>query len=77
MSFMPFLIGTVFFIAAGISGCLLSYPLLKAYDGRKRNCSCELTAILITIATFCMWVMWGFTWLMQLHPLIAPQKLAE
>lgn len=34
----------------------------------------RLSVTLITTATFCMWLMWVLTWLMQWHPLIVPEK---
>jgi hypothetical protein len=38
---------------------------------------CSLSVVIITTATFCMWMLWALTWLAQWHPLIRPTKSAE
>ncbi len=65
-----FWVGTAVYIALGVVACLVT-NLFK--DTRLRG-QIGLTWTLITIATVCMWMMWAMTWLMQWHPLIAPEK---
>eukprot|EP00471_Norrisiella_sphaerica_P008333 CAMPEP_0184495722 /NCGR_PEP_ID=MMETSP0113_2-20130426/32141_1 /TAXON_ID=91329 /ORGANISM="Norrisiella sphaerica, Strain BC52" /LENGTH=76 /DNA_ID=CAMNT_0026882035 /DNA_START=52 /DNA_END=282 /DNA_ORIENTATION=+ len=65
----PFWVGTFVYVALGLLACAISACL----GSTKLKGQVGLTTLLITIATFCMWIMWALTWLMQWHPLIRPE----
>ncbi|XXQ30890.1 ATP synthase subunit H [Plasmodiophora brassicae] len=62
--------GTQMFVVLGIVTCMISGGLRVA----GKHSQFGLSVTLITTATFCMWLMWVLTWLMQWHPLIVPEK---
>jgi len=52
-----------------VVGCFGSFITSKRGMHNYHGLAC----VSLTIATICMWIMWGMTWLMQWHPIVAPQ----
>jgi len=67
-----FIIGTLIYLFLGLVVC--TGVTVKVKGSSARPGTLGMLLILVTIGTFSIWILWAMTWLMQWHPLIAPEE---
>jgi V-type H+-transporting ATPase subunit e len=62
--------GTVLYLIMG--AVLLGLVFMARLTGRLSKDNAEIGNVVVTIATFSMWLFWFCAWMHQWHPLIKP-----
>jgi len=65
---IPFLIGTMIYFGLGLIACFITGRTAQ----QNKFMHMRDLYTLITVTVVCMWMLWGMCWLMQWHPIIAP-----